>query len=195
MRFGVLGLVLILSLIVALAVHCVGIYKGLVRLRAGVEAAWANLAVLLRQRHDELAKLADAGRRLMPFEQALLERVLRARASISRSCASGDVAAVGAAERQLRLGLGRLSAMTERYPQLADDAAFLHWRSRIAALEQSIAESRELYNGQVNLNNIRIKAFPDVLIAQKFGFRPAQLLEFSGEDRHDVDAAALLSAS
>jgi LemA protein len=195
MRFGVLGLVLILALIVALAVQCVGIYKGLVRLRAGVEAAWANLAVLLRQRHDELAKLVDACRRLMPFEQALLDRVLRARASISRSCASGDVAAVGAAERQLRLGLGRLSALTEGYPHLADDAAFKHWRSRIAALEQSIAESRELYNGQVNLNNIRIKAFPDVLIAQKFGFRPAQLLEFSGEDRHEVDAGALLSAS
>jgi LemA protein len=191
MRSGVLGLVVILALIVALAVHCVGIYKGLVRLRAGVEATWANLAELLRQRHDELAKLLEAGRRLMPFEQALLERVLRARASIARSCISGDVAAVGAAERQLRVGLGRLSAMTE----LKDDAVFKHWQSHIAALEQSIAESRELYNGQVNLNNIRIKAFPDVVIAQKFGFRPAQLLEFSGEDKHEIDAAALLSAS
>jgi LemA protein len=195
MRFGVIGLVLILALIVAFCVQCAGIYRGLVRLRAGVEASWANLAVLLRQRHDELAKLVDACRRLLPFEQPLLERVLRARASIARATASGDVAAVGAAERQLRLGLVRLRAMTEGHPGLKDDAAFQHRQSHLAALEQSIAESRELYNGQVNLNNIRIKAFPDVMIAQKFGFRPAQLLEFSGEDRHEADAGALLSAS
>jgi LemA protein len=195
MRCGVVGLVIILALIVALIAQCVGIYKGLVRLRAAVEAAWANLAVFLRQRHDELPKLIEVCRRCMPFEQATLERVLRARASIARASSSGDVAAVGAAERQLRLGMGRLFAMAASYPQLIDDAAFKHWQSRIAALEESIAERRELYNGQVNLNNIRIKAFPDVVIAQKFGFRPAQLLEFSGEERHDVDAAALLSAS
>jgi LemA protein len=46
----------------------------------------------------------------------------------------------------------------------------------------------------VNLNNIRVKVFPDVLIALKFGFQPAQLLEFSQEEKRDVDTGALFRA-
>ncbi len=66
-------------------------------------------------------------------------------------------------------------------------------QGRITALEESIADRRELYNDQVNLNNIRVKVFPDVLIAQKFSFLPAQLLEFAGEEKRDVDVGALFS--
>ena len=55
------------------------------------------------------------------------------------------------------------------------------------------ADRRELYNDQVNLNNIRVKVFPDVMIAQKFGFAPAQLLEFSASEKADVDLGALFS--
>ena len=64
-------------------------------------------------------------------------------------------------------------------------------QGRIIALEESIADRRELYNDQVNLNNIRVKVFPDVVIAQKFGFHSAQLLEFTIEEKRDVDVGAL----
>jgi LemA protein len=35
--------------------------------------------------------------------------------------------------------------------------------------------------------------FPDVMIAQKFGFPSAQLLEFSAAEKTDVDIGALFS--
>jgi LemA protein len=38
-----------------------------------------------------------------------------------------------------------------------------------------------------------VKVFPDVLIAQKFAFLPAQLLEFTSEEKRDVDVGALFS--
>jgi LemA protein len=66
-------------------------------------------------------------------------------------------------------------------------------QGRITALEESIADRRELYNDQVNLNNIRVKTFPDVLIAQKFGFSSAHLLEFTNEEKRDVDVGAIFS--
>ena len=72
-----------------------------------------------------------------------------------------------------------LFAVAENYPQLKSDETFKQLQGRIIALEESIADRRELYNDQVNLNNIRVKVFPDVIIAQKFGFLPAQLLEFA----------------
>ena len=187
----VIGLVVILALALALAAYLIGIYNGLVSLRENVKVAWANIDVLLKQRHDELPKLVETCKRYMQFEQETLEKVMRARASVSQASTSGNVAAVGAAEQQLRAGVGRLFAVAESYPQLKSDETFKQLQSRITALEQSIADRREFYNDQVNLNNIRVKVFPDVVIAQRFGFPPAQLLEFTNEEKRDVEVGAL----
>ncbi len=187
----VIGLVVILALTVALIAYFVGIYNGLVSLRENVKVAWANIDVLLKQRHDELPKLVETCKRYMQFEQDTLEKVMRARNSVSQASSSGNVAAVGAAEQQLRAGVGRLFAVAENYPQLKTDETFKQLQGRITALEESIADRRELYNDQVNLNNIRVKVFPDVMIAQRFGFLPAHLLEFSDEEKRDADVTAL----
>jgi LemA protein len=187
----VIGLVVILALTVALIVYLVGIYNGLVGLRENIKVAWANIDVLLKQRHDELPKLVETCKRYMKFEQDTLEKVMRARASMDQASATGNVTAVGAAEQQLRAGVGRLFAVAENYPQLKTDETFKQLQGRIIGLEESIADRRELYNDQVNLNNIRVKVFPDVLIAQKFAFTTAQLLEFTGEEKRDVSVSAL----
>ena len=186
-------LIVILALAAVLIAYFAGIYNGLVGLRENVKVAWANIDVLLKQRHDELPKLVETCKRYMQFEQETLEKVMRARASVSQASSSGNVAAVGAAEQQLRAGVGRLFAVAESYPQLKSDETFKQLQGRIIALEESIADRRELYNDQVNLNNIRVKVFPDVVIAQKFGFLPAQLLEFTSEEKRDVDVGALFS--
>jgi LemA protein len=191
----VIGLVVILALTVVLIAYVAGIYNGLVNLRENVKVAWANIDVLLKQRHDELPKLVETCKRYMQFEQDTLEKVMRARASVSQASTSGNIAAVGAAEQQLRVGVGRLFAVAENYPQLKTDETFKQLQGRITALEESIADRRELYNDQVNLNNIRVKVFPDVMIAQRFGFLPAQLLEFTGEEKRDVDVGALFSST
>jgi LemA protein len=190
----VIGLVIALALIAALVVYCIGIYNGLVGLRENIKVAWANIDVLLKQRHDELPKLIETCKRYMQFEQETLEKVMRARATVNQASASGNVAAVGAAEQQLRSGVTRLFAVAESYPELKSDQTFKQLQGRITSLEESIADRRELYNDQVNLNNIRVKVFPDVLIALKFGFQPAQLLEFSQEEKRDVDTGALFRA-
>ena len=51
MSLTAVALVVVLCL---LAVYLVNLYNGLVRLKHGVSKAWANIDVLLRQRHDEL---------------------------------------------------------------------------------------------------------------------------------------------
>lgn len=189
------AIVVILALAVVSIVYVVGIYNGLVNLRENVKVAWANIDVLLKQRHDELPKLVETCKRYMQFEQETLEKVMRARASVSEASTAGDVTAVGVAEQQLRAGVGRLFAVAENYPQLKTDETFKQLQQRITALEESIADRREFYNDQVNLNNIRVKVFPDVMIAQRFGFQPAQLLNFSADEKRDVDVGALFSST
>jgi LemA protein len=181
-------------MVAALIVYIVGLYNELVGLRENVKVAWANIDVLLKQRHDELPKLIETCKRYMQFEQETLEKVMRARASVSDASASGNVAAVGAAEQQLRSGMSRLFAVAESYPQLKSDETFQQLQARITALEESIADRRELYNDQVNLNNIRVTVFPAVLVARQFGFTTAHLLEFTADEKRDVDVGALFRA-
>ena len=64
-------------------------------------------------------------------------------------------------------------------------------QQRISGLENGIADRRELYNEAVNLNNVRIEQFPDVLIARMFAFKEAVLLEFSESEKADVDLKSL----
>lgn len=184
-------IVIVLALVAIVVVYAIGIYNGLVRLREGVKQAFANIDVVLVQRHDELPKLVEACKRYMQYEKDTLERVMQARASVFRAHEKGDVAALGAAEGLLRSGLGQLYAVAENYPDLKADSGFQHLRTRISQLEEAIADRRELYNSAVNLNNVRIAQFPDVIVARQFGFQAATLLEFSAEQRSDVDLKKL----
>jgi LemA protein len=182
---------LLLALAVVAAVYVVRIYNGLIALRENVRKAWSNIDVLLTQRHDELPKLVETCKRYMQYEQETLERVMQARSAVFRAQGQGDVAALGAAEEQLRAGLGRLFAVAENYPALKADTTFAHLQRRISELEEAIADRRELYNDAVNINNIRVQTFPDVIVARLFDFRQAALLEFSEAERRDVDLGKL----
>jgi len=186
-----MGFVVFLALVAILVVYGVGIYNGLVKLRENVKQAWSNIDVLLVQRHDELPKLVETCKRYMQYEQETLDRVMKARASVFQAAGRGDVAALGTAETALRAGLGQLFAVVENYPNLKADESFRHLQSRITQLEENIADRRELYNASVNLNNVRIHQFPDLLVARGFGFEEATLLEFTEEQKSDVDMKAL----
>ena len=169
------------------------IYNGLVNLKHSVAKAWSNIDVLLKQRHDELPKLVEVCRQYMGFEKDTLERVIAARSAVFAARDTGDVSRLGPAEAVLRQGLGNLFALAESYPELEADEQFQHLRDRISALENAIADRRELYNESVNLNNVRIEQFPDLVIARLGGFGPRALLSFSTEEVKDVDLRSLFT--
>ena len=188
-----IGTFVTLGVLAALVFYGIAIYNGLVNLKHAVSKAWANIDVLLKQRHDELPKLVETCKQYMQYEQETLERVMQARAAVSSARERGDVGALGGAESQLRLGLGNLFAVAEAYPDLKANETFQHLQSRISGLENSIADRREYYNESVNNNNVRIEQFPDLIIARLFNFKAAELLEFSEEEKRDVDMQTLFN--
>ena len=182
-----------LGVIAGLLVYAITIYNHLVTLKHNVSKSWANIDVLLKQRHDELPKLIEVCKQYMGYEKDTMERIIKARSAVAAAREKTDVGALGAAETQLRLGLGNLFALAESYPDLKADQSFQHLQSRITGLEDSIADRREFYNEAVNNNNVRIEQFPDVIIARFFNFKEADLLEFSEEEKADVDVKALFN--
>jgi LemA protein len=183
--------VAVIVVLILAAAYAVILYNGLVRLKHGVSKAWANIDVLLKQRHEELPKLVETCKQYMLHERTTLERVIAARQAVSSAREKGDVGALGQAESGLRAGLGQLFALAENYPQLKANDSFQHLQQRISGLENGIADRRELYNEAVNLNNVRIEQFPDVLLARAFAFSSRELLEFSEVEKADVDLNAL----
>lgn len=182
-----------LGVSVGVIFYAITIYNQLVTLKHNVSKSWANIDVLLKQRHDELPKLIEVCKQYMGYEKDTLERVIKARSAVASAREKSDVGALGAAETQLRLGLGSLFALAESYPDLKADQSFQHLQSRITGLENSIADRREFYNETVNNNNVRIEQFPDVIIARFFSFKEATLLEFGEEEKSDVNVKALFN--
>jgi LemA protein len=188
-----MALLILLFLLLALVGYLIGVYNGLVRVRAAVKLAWSNIDVLLVQRHDELPKLVEVCRQYMQYEAATLERVMRARAGVDAARSAGNLSSLGAAERDLRSGLTGLYAVAENYPQLKASEPFRHLQDRISGLETAIADRREVYNEAANINNVRIASFPDVLVAGLGDFAPVQLLHFEADQKADVDLKAAFS--
>lgn len=180
--------------IVLALLYGIVVYNGLVQLKHNVAKAWANIDVLLKQRHDELPKLVEVCRQYKQFEQETLARVTEARARVSSARENHDIAALGAAEGMLRAGIGQIFAVAEAYPELRANEHFMQLQGRISALENAIADRRELYNESVNVHNIRIEQFPDIFVARFFQFVAQPLLEFASAEKADVDMKALFSA-
>jgi LemA protein len=178
-----------IAIFVGLVLYAILIFNNFVRLKHNVSRAWSNIDVLLKQRHDELPKLIETCKQYMQHERTVLENVTRARAAVARAREAGDVGALGAAESQMRIGLGNLFAVAENYPDLKANENFAHLQSRISQLESGISDRRELYNESVNINNIRIEQFPDNVIANLFRFQERELLKFDEAEIRDVDVA------
>ena len=181
----------LLAGVAIILIYCALTYNSLVTLKNNVGLSWSNIDILLKQRHDELPKLVETCRQFMKFEQETLERVMQTRSAVARAQAAGDIGALGTAEGQLRAGLANLFATTEAYPELRTSDKFQHLQTRITGLENAIADRREFYNDTVNLNNVRLEQFPAVLMARFFNFRPCKLLQFSAEEKRDVDLREL----
>jgi len=188
-----MGTLIFFGIIVVLLIYGISLYNHLVNVKHAVAKAWANIDVLLKQRHDELPKLVEACKQYKQFEQATLQKVIEARSQVQTARQQQDIPALGQAEGMLRMGLGNIFAVAEAYPELKANENFMQLQTRITSLENGIADRRELYNESVNINNVQIEVFPASIIAKLFNFGEKPLLEFSASEKADADMKQLFS--
>jgi len=190
---GNMGMLIFFGVVAVVVIYGISLYNHLVNVKHAVSKSWANIDVLLKQRHDELPKLVEVCKQYKQFEQATLEKVIAARAQVHAARERQDIGALGQAEGALRAGLGSIFAVAEAYPELKANENFTRLLNRITSLENGIADRRELYNESVNINNVQIEVFPASIIASMFNFGEKPLLEFSATEKADVDMKSLFS--
>jgi LemA protein len=169
--------------IVACFVYLITLYNGLVTLKNDIDKAWANVDVLLKQRHDELSKLLEVTKGYMEFERDTFIKVTQARSQYQQAVTVDQKAQ---ADQSLTSALRGFFAVAENYPELKANGNFLQLEQRITQLENNIADRREFYNDCVNGFNIRIQQVPDTFVAAFMRLTPRTLLKVEEADKADV---------
>jgi LemA protein len=160
------------------------IYNGLVALKNNIARSWANIDVMLKQRHDELPKLVKTCEGYMRHERAIFDKLSEARGALA---AARTITERAEAEGMLTRALGGFFAVAESYPDLKANQSFLQLQSRISELENQIADRREFYNDTATTFNIRIQQMPDMIVAGWLALKPAELFKVDEADRQDVE--------
>ncbi len=170
-----LGAILLLYLIVA--------YNGLVRIRNGVQEAWAQIDVQLKRRYDLIPNLVETVKGYAGHEKETLEAVIKARQVGIDASGIKDQAM---AENMITGALKSLFALSEAYPDLKANQNFLGLQEELSSTENKIGFARQYYNNQVRIMNTRVEMFPTNIIAGMFGFKRAEFFELEEEAAREV---------
>lgn len=180
----------LILLIAGTAIYAVVVYNGLVRLQNETRRAWANIDVLLKQRHDEVPNLVACVKGYMDHERQTLEAVTQARTA---SMNAASIPQKAQADLLMTGALRSFFAVAEGYPQLKANENFLALQNRISELEERIADRREFFNDDVNTYNTRIAQLPEVFMARIMKLRPQEMFLVNERERQPSDVKALLA--
>src|SRR5882762_5706062 len=135
--------------------------------REAVNAAWAQVDVVLQRRADLIPNLVETVKGFAVQEQIVFGDIAKARSALLSAHSPADKIA---ANGQLDSALGRLLVVVENYPQLRSNENFLRLQDELAGTENRIAVERRRYNEAVQDYNTFISLFPNSLVASLGGF-------------------------
>ena len=140
----------------------------LVRDKNRVLAAWSDIDVQLKRRHDLLEKLIEAVKQYQAYERAVMENVTALRSHAESATGPAEKAKL---ETEIGRHIRQLVLVAENYPELKSSTNFLNLQQNLTDAESQIQFARRYYNGAVRNLNTRIDSFPDMLIARLFHFK------------------------
>lgn len=184
----------LLGLIVVFILFLVSLYNRLVAVRNAYKNAFSQIDVQLTRRYDLIPNLVETVKGYLKHERETLEAVIRARnaavAGLRAAAASpGDPAALqqlAGAESALTGALGRLFAIAEAYPDLKANQNMMQLSEELTSTENKVAFARQSFNDAVMSYNTTREVFPNSVVANAFGFGPAQLLEIDSQQKRDA---------
>jgi len=159
------------------------IFNSLVRKRTLVKEGWSGIETQLKRRANLIPNLVETVKGYAAHERATLEQVTAMRTSAG---SAGTVAERAQAEQALTGAIGKLMAVAEAYPDLKANQNFMSLQADLGKTEDEIQLARRYYNATVRDLNIAVQSFPSVLIANTFGFKPAEFFEIEAAAEREV---------
>ncbi|MET1412857.1 LemA family protein [Roseibium sp. HPY-6] len=168
----VLTLILLVAVVVGTYVVC---YNSLMAAKFRVDEAWSGITVQLKRRHALVPNLVQAARTALGHEQAIVDKIVSARAAALEALASERHADIAKAEAGLTQALGQLIAYTEDNPEITATENLVVLQKQLEETEDQVAAARRIYNGNVQAYNTRAASIPWNIVAGINGLRPSEM--------------------
>jgi LemA protein len=147
------------------------------------KARWSDVLSQYQRRADLIPNLVETVKGYAAHERQVLEEVTNARARATQIQIPADIVSnpeafkrFQEAQAQLTGALGRLLAISERYPDLKANQNFLALQSQLEGTENRIAVARRDYIEAVRQYNTELRTFPGLIWASTL-YRSAKPME------------------
>lgn len=174
------AILILVIIVIAFVSFLINIYNKLVMLNKNTEKAFANIDVLLKQRVDEIPNLVTVVKKSMSYEENLLEKLTGLRTQYLKETNQDKRVMLS---NEIGNALKTVFAVSENYPDLKANTSLLELQRRVSQLEDHITDRREYFNESVNMYNIGILEFPNVLFSKMLGYKEKHMLQISEAEK------------
>ncbi len=176
--------VLLIIILVAAIINC---YNKLVKAKNRVDNQWAQIDVQVKRRFDLIPNLVETVKGYAKHESDIFGAFAKARQTYADASKAQSAEGVAKADSELTKALNVfVNAVKEEYPEIKADSHFLKLQEDLKDCEDKIAYQRQFYNDVVlSFNNLRA-VFPNVIIANMFGFKEREYFKTTDEVRENA---------
>lgn len=167
---------IIIGIIVILFCYTGCSYNSLVTNQEKATTSWADVEASYQRRADLIPSLVETVKGYAKHEKETFEAVVAARAKATQITVDAEslipekLQQIQKAQGELGAALGRLMAVAEAYPDLKASKNFSDLQVQLEGTENRILEARRKYNEAVQSYNVSVRAFPNNIFANMFGF-------------------------
>ena len=172
---------IILIIIAIILVIILVMYNNLVKARNKVKQSESGIDVYLNQRFDLIPNLVECVKGYSKHEQMIFTEITNLRTNYMKQ--NKDIKNA----ENLNNKMNQLIAVAENYPELKASEQYLNLQRNLTKLESQLQAARRIYNSEVTNYNTKLEVIPSNLIANLFGFKPAQLFEIEEYKKENIN--------
>lgn len=165
----------IAAIVAVIVLWVISTQRKLVILDENISNAMSQIGVQLSSRFDALTALLDLTKGYAKHESETLIETIKSRRSVITAKSTPDD--VLRQEGIISEALGRISMVTEQYPELKANESYMKTMDAVQTFENMVRTSRLIYNDSVTKLNREIRMFPVSVIAGMLGFHQRDYLE------------------
>lgn len=178
-----IGIIIGIVVLVIILLFIIIMYNNFVNLNNMVEEAFSTMDIYLKKRWDLIPNLVEIVKGYAKHEKEIFNQITSLRANSYDTLSTGKKININ---EQLTQEISKIMLISENYPDLKASENFLQLSHELSKIEDEIANSRKYYNGTVRILNNKIQMFPSNIIANIFGFKPANMFEANADEKNNV---------
>ncbi len=176
-------IIFVLGAVILLALYVWSLYNGLVTESTQIDEAWGQIDIQLKRRTDLIPNLVETVKGYAKHEKTVFAEVTKARSALMGAKTPVETAK---ADNMLTGALKTMFAVAEAYPQLKANDGFIQLQKELSDTEDKVAYARQFYNTQLMEYNLKVKVFPNNMLANMFGFAEKEFFKTEEAERKNV---------